>query len=441
MAVQTKQALLVVGVVAVLGLVLLANNALNAGRAGGLAGDQYHADSAGSRSGIGRRHGRRLGSVHLKKPSGEATAETKREHIQFDPILTAREALLKRQQQERHQQHEQHHGEDDDHHDWHTPEHEHEWDPHEESDTADDWDAAADYDLDELDHYGLDEDFEDHFDVLKRIQVLFPRIDEDNDGVISGEEMIDWHVDNSIRSSHMRTRRELQNNDVNHDGYVTLIEYIYHTDNESTPLSEEEEWIKSSKTTFELADEDHNGRLNVTEFRNFLHPEDSNNTKLEALVRRNEIKHRDTDLDGKLNLQEFKDTMAYELADWPFKEDRHPGSEAWSENHPGHHDRHNDEEHDWHDPHRSVSAKETQTKFTLLDSNKDGFIQPDELIPVMEILQPSEQFYAKEQALHVMQEADDNHDGVLTLPEMENNPNTFYHTALSYEDEYYHDEF
>lgn len=61
----------------------------------------------------------------------------------------------------------------------------------------------------------------------------------------------------------------------------------------------------------------------------------------------------------------------------------------------------------------------------------------------MEKLRPGELYYAKQQSEYLLQEADENRDGRLTLDEMLNHPYIFYSTAYD-EDEFdysTHDEF
>jgi hypothetical protein len=98
------------------------------------------------------------------------------------------------------------------------------------------------------------------------------------------------------------------------------------------------------------------------------------------------------------------------------------------------------------------------------------FLTEDELIPVMDALNPGELYFSKQQAEYLMSQvslpnnsglcnyspillddislcfgfsqADKNKDGHLTIEEMLESPYVFYSTAYAYEDyEHYHDEF
>eukprot|EP00249_Psilotum_nudum_P004212 c17753_g1_i2 orf=348-527(-) len=59
----------------------------------------------------------------------------------------------------------------------------------------------------------------------------------------------------------------------------------------------------------------------------------------------------------------------------------------------------------------------------------------------MDRLYPGEALYAKAHAEFLMEQADLNNDGDLTIEEMLENPHVFYGTAYRHDDEYLHDEF
>ena len=73
------------------------------------------------------------------------------------------------------------------------------------------------------------------------------------------------------------------------------------------------------------------------------------------------------------------------------------------------------------------------------------YITEEEMEPVMDVLMPGERHYAKEQAEHMITQADGNGDGMLELHEMETHPYVFYNVAYDKEEEQeeesYHDEF
>ncbi|KAJ7528080.1 hypothetical protein O6H91_16G082900 [Diphasiastrum complanatum] len=274
------------------------------------------------------------------------------------------------------------------------------------------------------DDYG-DEDYlndEDQFNISQRLTVLFPLIDTNpSDHFISLKELQDWHVRLAENDALHRTKREWELHDKNHDNLVSFREYL--------PSFSEEEIANASmghggagwwKEHFEVADEDGDDALNQTEFHNFLHPEDSNSTKLHQWLRQQEIRDRDDDKDGKLSFLEFDQHLFDIIRD----QGAYIGNQA-----------HTDEG-------GEKRGRLSKRKFSELDKNSDGYLTEDELEPIMDKLHPGELFYAKQQAEYLIQQADDNKDGRLSLEEMLEHPYVFYSTAYSQDDvPDYHDEF
>eukprot|EP00250_Pteridium_aquilinum_P003154 c13483_g2_i1 orf=203-1369(+) len=265
---------------------------------------------------------------------------------------------------------------------------------------------------------------EDQFNVSSRILTLFPLIDNHPpDGRISLNELQDWHLQAALSEAGHRTAREMENYDKNHDGMVSFSEYLPQSTSENPANhSMEHGGVGWWKEQFDAADEDGDSLLNATEFNNFLHPQDGHNQKLHQWLRKQEIKDRDHDGDGKLNFAEFEHGV-FDLIKLHDEED----SSATLSNLDG-------------AARRKAHAKR---RFSELDKNKDGFLTEDELIPIMDNLHPGEAYYARQQAEHLLSQADKNKDGYLTIEEMLENPYIFYSTAYAYEDyeEYYHDEF
>jgi len=164
---------------------------------------------------------------------------------------------------------------------------------------------------------------------------------------------------------------------------------------------ESHDWIWHNKETFQLADEDHSGGLNPAEHFAFLHPEDAHNEGLHAYMRRQDVSDRDRNKDGKLDFEEFYEQMYHTLVEWETPDDV-------------------PEEID-------PNSKEKATaRFKQMDINGDGYLTEDELKSVFHYLHPTEHDYARIQAMHQMQGADNSGDGKLTLSEMMSNPYVFY---------------
>ncbi|GAB2284982.1 hypothetical protein Dimus_019437 [Dionaea muscipula] len=259
---------------------------------------------------------------------------------------------------------------------------------------------------------------EERFNVTLRLYSLFPKIDvAPEDGFVSEEELIEWNLELSRTEVLHRTQRELEVQDKNHDGFVSFAEY------------EPPSWSKSSDSNFgydmgwwkeehfNASDMDGDGLLNLTEFNDFLHPADTKNPKLLEWLCQEEIRERDTDKDGKVNFNEFFHGL-FDLV------------------------RNYDDEGHNSSSHLDDSGEAPARKlFSQIDKDADGFLSGTELLPIIGKLQPSERYYAKQQADYIISQADTDKDGRLTLTEMVDNPYVFYSAIFSDEDDYeYHDE-
>jgi len=166
---------------------------------------------------------------------------------------------------------------------------------------------------------------------------------------------------------------------------------------------------------FNASDANGDGFLDKSEFNDFLNPTDSDNPKIINLLSRQEIRQRDKDGDGKLNFDEYFNGLHDHIL--------------------GYDDEHADISHIGN----MTIAKD---RFSKLDKDNDGFISEHELEPVLDKLYLSERYYARQQAIHAISEADKDHDGRLTLGEMIENPYVFYGSVyLSDDEDYFHDEF
>lgn len=351
--------------------------------------------------------GRRLKvrTLHIAK-------DAKHENVAFDPIVAGLER--KREDRAWEKEHFEHQYKQ-----WATDSaggHTHNTAPHPESQPE-----PEDWDYKDPEEYLNDED---QFNVSSRILTLFPLIDNHpSDGRISVAELQDWHLQAALTEANHRTAREMENYDKNHDGMVSFSEYMPQSASENPAnYSMEHGGLGWWKEQFDAADEDGDAVLNATEFNNFLHPQDSHNEKLHQWLRKQEIRDRDHDNDGKINFAEYEHGI-FDLIQLHAAEDSSASSSNLDRT-----------------ARRDAHAKQ---KFSDLDKNKDGFLTEDELAPIMDNLHPGEAYYAKQQAEYLISQADKNKDDHLTIEEMLENPYIFYSTAYAYEDyeEYYHDEF
>ncbi|KAM7268755.1 hypothetical protein ACFE04_010921 [Oxalis oulophora] len=245
--------------------------------------------------------------------------------------------------------------------------------------------------------------------ITARLIILFPLVDNNpHDEFVSFDELEAWNIGQAIDRLGYRTKKEMMSHDINGDGLISFSEYLPHfskEDIEKNGMAQDEAgwWMEK----FVNADVDQNGFLTFDEFNNFLHPEDSENVNIQIWNLKEKIKAIDQDDDCKLNIDEFtKD--AYGLykhyADFEISGDKIP------------------------------SAEEI---FKRLDVNNDKFLEPEELRPMYRYLYPGEFTYARYFTNYLMQEADDNKDGKLTLSEMLNNEYIFYSTVYHEEEDDY----
>ncbi|CAH9096778.1 unnamed protein product [Cuscuta epithymum] len=264
---------------------------------------------------------------------------------------------------------------------------------------------------------------EEKFNVTNRLVLLFPKIDIDPpDGYVSEHELTQWNLEQSRKDVLHRTEREMEVHDKNRDGFVSFAEYeppSWVQKSESKSGGYDMSWWKEEH--FNASDMDGDGLLNLTEFNDFLHPADTTNPKLLLWLCQEEIRERDSDKDGKVNFNEFFHGL-FDLVR-NYDEDGHNAS------------------------HHSEDSERTPAKklFDELDKDGDGYLSDVELLPIIGKLHPSERYYAKQQAEYIIQQADSDKDGRLTLSEMIESPYVFY-SAIFNEDEdddyeEYHDEF
>eukprot|EP01018_Ginkgo_biloba_P004026 Gb_08412 [translate_table: standard] len=374
--------------VGVVGLILICKGP------SGMSNDSLH-----RRVGPGRR---------LTLRSRVSNSHNKHESVAFDPLI----AEIERRRDDR------------------------EWEKHYLEQHYKEWNASSDQpkaapaaeSQPEWEEYMNAEDYvndEDRFNVTYRLIALFPKVDvSPADGFLSVEELRDWHLEQGLREVMHRTDRDIEMYDKNHDGHIAMEEYqppswVRESENSSI-YGIENGWWKEEH--FNASDEDGDGLLNRTEFNNFLHPADSNNSKLIQWLRKEEVKERDTDKDGRLNFQEFYHGL--------FDVIRNYDEDIYNESHTS-------------DGYESVREAAGKKLFSELDKNNDGSLTEDELQPIIRRLHPGEEYYAKQQADYMMMQADANKDGRLSLNEMIEHPYVFYSAIFADEDDEddYHDEF
>jgi len=301
----------------------------------------------------------------------------------------------------------------------------------------------------EDDYEDFDADYHDYdryhdFNVTKRLEEIFPLIDLDGDKIVSKEELRIWHYTQARNHSENRAEHEFDVTDNDHDGYVTLKEYLeddFDVDVSGTGSEKEMEeynvrWIRNARKVFELTDTDKDGKLNRTEFFYFIHPEEGKRgSEIGKHLVAETIRDHDTNMDEKLNFTEFFDSLFHQVDEFDEEENN-------NNNNSNEEDSHNN--YDAYD--ESVMRVRALALFARLDKDKDGLVTSHELHAdeaSYKKLHPTNDDHARDQSSSLVDDADENKDGGLSLMEILKNKMMFYSTAMTSEDDYhdYHDEF
>ncbi|CCO20516.1 predicted protein [Bathycoccus prasinos] len=296
----------------------------------------------------------------------------------------------------------------------------------------------------------FDEDYHDYdryhdFNVTKRLEEIFPVIDLDQNGIVSREELRIWHYAQARNHSENRAEHEFDVTDNDHDGFVTLKEYLeddFDVDVTGNGTEKEMEeynvrWIRNARKVFELTDTDKDGKLNRTEFFYFIHPEEGKRgSEIGKHLVAETIRDHDTNMDEKLNFTEFYESLFHqvdEVEEEPVGSDDKTNSNEEGSN--------NNDAYD-----ESVMRVRALALFARLDKDKDGLVTSHELHAdeaSYKKLHPTNDDHARDQSGSLVDDADENKDGGLSLVEILKNKMMFYSTAMTSEDDYhdYHDEF
>nr|CAD1821045.1 unnamed protein product [Ananas comosus var. bracteatus] len=258
----------------------------------------------------------------------------------------------------------------------------------------------------------------------ERLACLFQLLDRlPTDGGISFDELEVWMKKQAMERLMYNAERVMKTHDKDGDGVVTLREYLsYLSDKEIDWSSTEHGKPGWWKEKFNSADKDGNGSLGVAEFNDFLHPEDSSNPEVQLWLQKEKLRELDDDKDGRLSFMEFRDqTHDFDRIYTAYETEK-----------------------DGYSPHHPSNAEK---KFQELDTNRDNFLTAEELKPIIHRLYPGELFYATHYTKYLMNEADDDGDGKLSLQEMLNHYLAFNNTVFEEgyydgeDDDYdYHDE-
>jgi len=227
----------------------------------------------------------------------------------------------------------------------------------------------------------------------QRLGKIVDRIDKDKDGKVTNQELREWIQFVQKRYVTEDVERQWESHERVGDGKLTWKEYYNITYGFVNPMELEtvnlanghnsySEVIERDENRFKAADKDNSGFLTKEEFLDFLHPEDGGAHMREVVIHET-IADIDKDGDGLVNMEEY-------LADlWT-------GGEA------------GEKEPEW------VEEERKQFK-EFRDKNGDGKLDRQE---VEEWILPQDFDHSDVETRHLIGEADENSDGVLTKDEI-----------------------
>ncbi|XP_074654325.1 45 kDa calcium-binding protein-like [Tubulanus polymorphus] len=262
-----------------------------------------------------------------------------------------------------------------------------------------------------------------------KLRDIFHRVDYSKDGLISMAELEEW-IEQKVQEHFDETNDENEKIfkalDPDNDGFITWHEFFvqflvakghqqdesekHAADYETIDMGEKEkDMLIKNKFRWSEADEDpQDNKLNIQEFKNFRHPEQSD-SMLRHMV--NDIlSNLDRDRDGVLTESEF-------IALPPGEAE---GQSDWLQ-----------QEKVWQEERR----KEFQN---VIDVDKDGKVTKEEL---KNYVDPKNPGHAKMEVVNLMELADANKDQHLSLEEVMNNQDLFMGSKMVNAGRNFHDEF
>ena len=236
----------------------------------------------------------------------------------------------------------------------------------------------------------------------KRLGDIVDKIDTDDDGQVSFEELRLWiqqqqksyireDVDRQWKSHNpenntvlkWETYRKLTY------GFMDDLEKrsVHKLDDEDTKTYRD--MMRRDKRRWEMADKDHDDVLTKQEFTDFLHPEET--PHMQSVVVEETLEDIDKDKDGKISLEEY-------ISDMYSSDGKDPSSVP-----------------DW------VTREREQFK-EYRDKNRDGFLDQEE---IKFWILPPDYDHSEAEARHLMSESDSNKDGSLSKQEIVDNYDLF----------------
>ncbi|XP_069765228.1 reticulocalbin-3 isoform X2 [Narcine bancroftii] len=238
----------------------------------------------------------------------------------------------------------------------------------------------------------------------ERLGKIVDRIDQDQDGLVTVDELTAWIKRAQNRYIDENVKRHWKDYDLNQDGKVSWDEYKnttygYYMGEDFTDISDAEDkasyrkMLRRDERRFRNADKDGDLIATREEFTAFLHPEEFDYMK--SVVVTETIEDIDKDGDGMVDLKEY-------IGDMYTPEQGEP-------------------EPDW--------VKNEQEQFKQFrDINKDGKMDHKE---IERWILPGDYDHAISEAKHLIHESDKNEDGKLSKEEFLENYNRFVGSIMT----------
>ncbi|RZB89888.1 calumenin [Asbolus verrucosus] len=232
----------------------------------------------------------------------------------------------------------------------------------------------------------------------RRLGLIVDKIDNNNDGFISREELKDWIRYTQKRYIAEDVERQWKQHNPENEETISWNRYqklVYGFLDSMDPAEAEKDnegfsykqMLKRDRRRWSVADSNGDDALTKEEFTHFLHPEESEHMK--DIVVQETMEDIDKDDDGKISLKEYIGDM-------------YRGDE-------------NEEEPDW------VNSEREQFN-TYRDKDGDGFMDTEE---VKNWILPPDFDHAEAEARHLIYEADSDADEQLTKDEILNKYDLF----------------
>ncbi|XP_031720532.1 reticulocalbin-2 isoform X2 [Anarrhichthys ocellatus] len=236
----------------------------------------------------------------------------------------------------------------------------------------------------------------------KKMMEIVKRIDTNADNLLNAEEITLWIQHVYRKYALDDTKERFSEFDTDKDGVVTWEEYnmvaydqLISFDDDAVLEDPEKESLRDlhlkERRRFDFADVDGSSGLNVTEFLAFTHPSEVDHMADFAIE--DVLNEYDTDKDGFINLNEF-------IGDVRGEED---SPSQWE-------------------------IEETVRFEDLYDQDKDGKLNRDEQL---RWVAPNSYGSAREEALHLMKEMDQDGDGQISEGEVLKNQETFMNSEVT----------